>query len=147
MTEAELVRAHAVDAARRWIGTPYRHRASLMGAGADCLGVVRGVWRMLCGAEAEMPPAYAPLWAETGAGEALRDGLARHMRALPVEAAQAGDVMLFRFAPGAAAKHAAVLSGGGRMVHAYAGRGVVETPLGPWWLRRRAWAFGFPAAR
>lgn len=147
MTGADLVRAHAVDAARRWIGTPYRHRASLMGAGADCLGLVRGVWRMLRGAEAERPPAYSPLWAETGAADALRAALARHMCALPVEAARAGDVMLFRFAPGAAAKHAAVLSGGGRMVHAYAGRGVVETPMGTWWLRRRAAAFAFPAAR
>ena len=29
----------------RWIGTPYRHQASLKGVGCDCLGLVRGVWR------------------------------------------------------------------------------------------------------
>jgi NlpC/P60 family putative phage cell wall peptidase len=143
MTEADLMRALAVDAARRWIGTPYVHRASVPGAGADCLGLVRGVWRMLYGAEAEMPPAYSPLWGETGA-ETMRDALARHMRPVPVDAAQPGDVMLFRFAPDAAAKHAAVLSGAGRMIHAYAGRCVAETALGPWWMRRRAAAFGWP---
>ena len=58
MTEAGLSeRAHGptqdaaavVAAARSWLGTPYRHQASLKGAGADCLGVVRGVWRELVG--------------------------------------------------------------------------------------------------
>jgi NlpC/P60 family putative phage cell wall peptidase len=143
VSDAALVRTLAVNAARRWIGTPYVHRASVMGAGADCLGLVRGVWRALYGCEAELPPAYSPDWAETGA-EALRDALARHMRVVSLDDAQAGDVMLFRLAPGAAAKHAAVLSGCGRMVHAYAGRCVSETALGPWWWRRRASAFGFP---
>ena len=33
--------------ARSWIGTPYRHQASLKGVGCDCLGLVRGVWRAL----------------------------------------------------------------------------------------------------
>ena len=29
----------------RWLGTPYRHQAATLGAGCDCLGLVRGVWR------------------------------------------------------------------------------------------------------
>ncbi|MEM1422329.1 MAG: peptidase P60, partial [Pseudomonadota bacterium] len=33
--------------ASRWIGTPYRHQASLRGVGCDCLGLLRGVWRAL----------------------------------------------------------------------------------------------------
>ena len=37
--------AAVVAAARRWLGTPYRHQASVRGEGADCLGLVRGVWR------------------------------------------------------------------------------------------------------
>jgi len=36
-----------VAAARAWLGTPYRHRASVRGAGCDCLGLLRGVWRAL----------------------------------------------------------------------------------------------------
>jgi hypothetical protein len=32
----------AVEIARGWIGTPYLHQASRRGAGADCLGLVRG---------------------------------------------------------------------------------------------------------
>jgi len=55
MSGAEILRA-----ARRWIGTPYRHQASLRGAGCDCLGLVRGVWRDVYGGEPEPVPAYSP---------------------------------------------------------------------------------------
>ena len=57
-----------VAAARGWIGTPYLHQASLKGVGSDCLGLVRGVWREVMGAEPETPPAYQPGWAEMGGG-------------------------------------------------------------------------------
>ena len=53
-----------VGAARGWIGTPYVHQASVRGAGCDCLGLLRGVWREVIGAEPETPPAYTPDWAE-----------------------------------------------------------------------------------
>ena len=46
-------RAEIVRAARSWIGTPYRHQASLKGVGCDCLGLLRGVWREVVGAEPE----------------------------------------------------------------------------------------------
>jgi hypothetical protein len=39
------MRARALTAARSWLGTPYRHQASVKAQGADCLGLVRGVWR------------------------------------------------------------------------------------------------------
>ena len=45
-----------VAAARRWIGTPYRHQASLIHVGCDCLGLVRGVWREVIGDEPEAAP-------------------------------------------------------------------------------------------
>ena len=53
-------------AARGWLGTPYRHQASVKGVGADCLGLVRGVWREMVGAEPETLPAYTADWAEVG---------------------------------------------------------------------------------
>ena len=46
-----MKREDIVAAARGWIGTPYRHQASLKGAGCDCLGLVRGVWREMVGPE------------------------------------------------------------------------------------------------
>ena len=69
-----MARAEAVIAAARgWIGTPYLHQASLKGVGTDCLGLVRGVWREVMGAEPEAPPPYAPGWAEMGGGEAMAE--------------------------------------------------------------------------
>ena len=61
---AVLTRASIVASARGWIGTPYRHQASLRGLGCDCLGLVRGVWREVIGPEPEEPGPYAPDWAE-----------------------------------------------------------------------------------
>ena len=57
-----------------WIGTPYRHQASLKGVGCDCLGLVRGVWRAVCGDEPEAVPAYSPDWAEASRRETLGAG-------------------------------------------------------------------------
>jgi NlpC/P60 family putative phage cell wall peptidase len=130
--------------ARLWIGTPYVHGASLRGAGADCLGLVRGVWRAVLGPEPEMPPAYLPAWAERGGAELLRDAARRHLREIDPAEAAPGDVLLFRFKPHLPAKHAAILSAPDRMIHACEGRTVMDTALVPWWLRRLAFAFSFP---
>jgi NlpC/P60 family putative phage cell wall peptidase len=140
--------ARIVTAARTWIGTPYRHQASCRGAGADCLGLVRGVWREVMGREPEQPPPYTPDWAERPGGgvtcETMADGARRHLAEIAVEEARAGDVVLFRMRAGGPAKHAAILSGDGRMIHAYSGRAVVETALTEWWRRKIAFAFRFP---
>lgn len=140
--ESDDGRAAIVAEARSWLGTPYQHQASLKGAGCDCLGLVRGVWRAVVGPEPEAPPPYRPDWAEMGGEETLWGAAERWLR--PVEAGEAGDVLLFRMTPGAPVKHAAVLSGPDRMIHAYWGRAVVESALGPWWRARLAAAFAFP---
>ena len=137
-----------VAAARGWLGTPYRHQASVKGAGADCLGLVRGVWREVVGEEPQDVPAYAADWAEVGGEETLLEAAGRWLVAVPLEAMRAGDVLLFRMAEGAAVKHCAILSGvegtEPRMIHAYWGRSVVESWMGPWWRRRLAAVFRFP---
>ncbi len=63
--------AAAVAAARAWIGTPYVHQASVKGVGCDCLGLLRGVWRELRGAEPLAVPNYSPDWAEATGAETL----------------------------------------------------------------------------
>jgi NlpC/P60 family putative phage cell wall peptidase len=144
-----LQREEIVAAARRWIGTPYRHQASVLGAGADCLGLVRGVWREVIGAEPERPPGYTPEWAEALGQETLLGAARRHMREIAIGEARAGDVVLFRMALGAPAKHAAIVTdaAGGkarRIIHAYWGKAVCETQLVPWWERRIAAGFQLP---
>ena len=137
-----------VEAARSWLGTPYLHQASLKGQGADCLGLVRGVWREVVGPEPDALPAYSPDWAEVGAEELLLAAARRRLVEIPVVEAQPGDVLLFRMSAGAPIKHCAILSAAdapeGRMIHAYWGRAVVESWIGPWWRRRLAAAFRFP---
>ena len=134
-----------VEEARRWIGTPYRHRASCCGAGADCLGLVRGVWRALLGAEPETLPPYSPHW--QGEQACLVDGMARHFHRIDPEHRRPGDVLVFRPVPGGAARHCAILSGPDRIIHAYWGRSVAETAFLPWWRRRVCAAFRFPETR
>jgi hypothetical protein len=45
------------------------------------------------------------------------------------------------------AKHAAIVTASGEMVHAHDGAAVAEVTLAPWWRRRLAYAFSFPGLR
>jgi NlpC/P60 family putative phage cell wall peptidase len=130
--------------ARSWIGTPYQHQASAKGAGCDCLGLVRGVWRAVYGNEPEVAPAYSPDWAERYGEETLWDAARRHLREVNVDAAQAGDVLLFRMTSQSPAKHAAILDEDAHLLHAYWGRAVVRSRFAHWWRARCAAAFEFP---
>ena len=131
--------------ARDWIGTPYAHQASAKGAGCDCLGLVRGVWRALYGDEPERAPPYTPDWAEREGEETLL--LAARRWLIPAVTPAPGDVVLFRMAAGAPAKHAAILEEGDRLIHAYWGRAVVCSGFAPWWRARLAAAFAFPGVQ
>jgi NlpC/P60 family putative phage cell wall peptidase len=139
-----LTRASIVAETRTWIGTRYRHQASVRGVGCDCLGLVRGVWRGCVGEEPEAPPAYAPDWAEATAEESLAN--AALCRLIPVarENFGAGDVLLFRWRDGFVAKHVAIAASQDTMIHAHDGASVCEIAIAPWWRRRLTYAFRFP---
>lgn len=139
-----ITRNAIVSEARAWIGTPYRHQASVKGVGCDCLGLVRGVWRACIGKEPELPPPYAADWAEARGEEALADAALRHLIPVAVDQFKAGDVLLFRWRAGYVAKHVAIATGDGSMIHAHDGAAVCEVRLAPWWRRRIAYAFAFP---
>jgi len=138
-----LARAIVAEAAG-WVGTPYRHQASLKGVGCDCLGLVRGVWRAVYGREPEAAPAYTQDWAEATGREALAEAAGRHMAAVPRAEAGAGDLLLFRWREALPAKHAAILVDAERFVHAHQGAAVAFASLTPWWGRRLAFVFRFP---
>lgn len=137
-------RDDVVRIARRYIGTPYHHQAALAGAGCDCLGLIRGVWRDLYGAEPEAPPPYTPDWGETGVVEHMLDAAHRHLRPVPIAEADVGDVMIFRLRGGLIAKHAAILTSRTTMIHAQSEDQVREVTMNGWWLRHAAGSFGFP---
>lgn len=140
------MRDDLVAAARLWIGTPYVHQASVRGAGADCLGLVRGLWRDLYGVEPEAVPAYTPDWGEVGGDELLLGGALRNLA--PARDESAGDLLVFRMRHGAVAKHLGIQAGTGAdasFIHAYDRHGVVESPLSQPWRAKIAGRFRFPA--
>lgn len=136
-----------VTQARAWIGTPYVHQASCKGAGTDCLGLLRGVWRVLHGPEPEEVPAYTADWSEPGRDEVLMRAALRWLRPKPHGVADPGDVLLFRMRAGSVAKHlgiAGAIGSAPSFIHAYTGHGVIESPLSEPWARRVVARFEFP---
>jgi len=138
-------RHQIVRAARKWISTPYVHQASKKGTGCDCLGLVRGVWREIEGDEPESIPPYTPNWGERFAREQLAEACRRHLVEIPpVAPPRPGDVLLFRWRPNLPAKHCAIMSGPGKIIHAYQNHAVQEDHIPPAWLLRIAQVFSFP---
>lgn len=136
-----------VAVAREWIGTPYRHQASAKGAGTDCLGLLRGVWREVHGPEPEPVPAYTQDWSEPSGREDLLAAATRWLEPKPLHEVAIGDVLLFRMRVGSVAKHLGIAGTTGAcptFIHAYTGHGVIETALSTPWARRVVARFAFP---
>lgn len=133
-----------VDEARRWLGTPYMHAASLRGVGCDCLGLVRGIWRALYGDEPEEAGPYSADWAEATGRERLLEAAQRHLRAAQDGAIRAGDLLVLRWRDGSPAKHLGIATGPDTMIHAHDGACVAEVGFGVW-RTRIAGIFRFPA--
>ncbi|WP_282129260.1 hypothetical protein [Roseobacter litoralis] len=114
-----LVLAHA----RAWIGTPFMPRASLRGVGADCVGLLRGIYHELTGVDVT-PPAWREDWA-AGASEPILAALRAHVLPVPVAEAQPGHVITYRVGTKRAA-HVAILAEGGA-IHSWEVGGVKET--------------------
>ena len=132
-----------VVAAREFLGTPYRHQASLAGAGCDCLGLLRGVWRMLYGAEPmAMPPYRADMRDPANAGALQR--AAELLLVAEAGPLAAGQVLLFKLGGMAEAKHCGILVSDCRFIHAQERLGVVEANLTEAWARRVSARFRFP---
>lgn len=134
-------------AARSWIGTPYSHQASAKGLGCDCLGLLRGIWREVMGAEPETVPPYTEDWAEPERREVLLEAATRWLQPKQLSLAEPGDVLLFRMRDNGIAKHLGIQSRTGAVpsfIHAYTGHGVTESPLSRPWQRRVVARFAFP---
>lgn len=86
-------RISIVAEARRWLGTPFHHQASLRGAGCDCAGLVRGVGEA-CGLldlSAEQWAAFARYGRQPHPGR-MRAALERFLVPVAIDAVEVGDV-------------------------------------------------------
>lgn len=140
-------RAFIVDIARKWLDTPYRHNASLKGVGADCLGLLRGVYKELYGFS-PAPPAYTPDWGETPDSqgnfpEPLLSAAKLYLGEKSTSPIIGGDVILFRLFDAAPIKHCAITTSATTMIHAYSNHQVCEVPIGYWWKRHITHCFAF----
>jgi NlpC/P60 family putative phage cell wall peptidase len=145
-----------VATTRKWLGTPYHHQASRRAVGADCLGLVRGVYADIRGQPAEEPPPYNPSWAEISFREDLLGAAHRHLnlrwslsdgRKATAGDYQVGDVLVFKMFPKSASKHCGIVVSPSSMIHAYDPHGTVETTLDQNWLQKISAVFSFPFVR
>lgn len=139
-----MIAQEVLAEAERWIGTPYRHGASTRGVSCDCLGLVRGIWRALYGCEPERPGIYAPDWAEVSTGDPMLEAASRHMNRRVSPVPMPGDLVVFRWRVGLAAKHLGIMAHDNRFIHAYQGHSVMASALVPQWRNRIAGIFSFP---
>lgn len=114
-----LILAHA----RAWIGTPFVPRGDVRGAGADCIGLIRGLNAELTGKRVPAPP-WRGDWA-SAAGEPILGGLAAHVVPVPIIDARPGHIITYRVGKTRAA-HVAILTQEG-IIHAWEVGGVKET--------------------
>jgi NlpC/P60 family putative phage cell wall peptidase len=132
-----------IEAAKLWLGTPYRHQAATLGAGCDCLGLLRGVWRTLYGDEPMVVPPYRADMRDPAHAGALKAAAERFLVPVTGEV-KAGQVLLFRLNGMTEAKHCGILVTPERFIHAQERLGVVETNLTEAWARRVSGWFAFP---
>lgn len=119
-----------IRAARACLGTPFHHQGRCPGAGLDCAGLIVHAARS-CAMEIIDQTDY-PLLPPEGP---LRESLCKHGLREVADTPLPGDILLFRF--GRDARHLALATDAGRMIHAYAPAGqVVETALTEAWQRR-----------
>ncbi len=114
----DVTRQQIVAEARTWIGTPFQHGQSCKGKGADCIGLVIGVFRALgCLAPDYFPPPYSQQWHVHQHDElltrmAMAAGFAeKHADPEP------GDIFLFKF--GHVCSHVGISLGDGQFIHSY----------------------------
>lgn len=138
--ERSLILSEAV----RWLGTPYCHQASKRGAGADCLGLIVGIWNALSAHPITLPRQDQRSWADQAQGEPLLDGIRQALAETDLNCAQPGDILALRWRRTWPVSHLAILMDDGTIIHAYEGGQVVRSQLAPW-AKHVVAAFTFPS--
>lgn len=139
-------RAALIAEALSWEGTPYHAHACLKGAGVDCALFLAGV-AQACGllAPTWQAPYYSPEWHWHQREERLAQTVeSLGGRAIPLAAAQPGDVLLFRFGQRQPLSHSGLLLDNQRLIHAVYGKRVQVQRLAGRWARHVVSAYQLP---
>jgi cell wall-associated NlpC family hydrolase len=116
-------RAALVAAAERWLRTPYQHSARLHGVAVDCVNLLCAVYEEAGLTDYVEPGFYRSDWMLHRAEERFLMGILEarlHEVARPLP----GDIALFRY--GRCFSHGAIVVEWPRVIHAFAGLGVVH---------------------
>lgn len=141
------VRECLVIEARQWVGTPFKHQASLKGIGCDCIGLIAGVAREMGFKDAERFKNDVRFrgYARTPEPTMLQTAVSEYLEPVDRDTAEPGDIMLFRFKD--EPQHFAMLVERGfdrYMVHSYMqARGVVENRIDDKWRGRMVGAYKY----
>ena len=112
-------RSEFVAEARTWLDTPFRAQGRIKGVGVDCGGL------LVCTAKAFGLTQFDVTGYKLRIGAALAGYCDDHMRHIPLDRADAADVLLFAW--NGKPSHIAILTDREHMIHAYApNRKVVE---------------------
>lgn len=119
--ERELV----IEEARRWIGTPYRHRGMIRGAGCDCISLIVSIYQQLGLIDHFALPKYSPQWNMHHSEELCLIGVRRYADEVPAPPERIplpGDIVIFRYAR--AYSHNAIVADWPRLIHCWQTVGV-----------------------
>jgi len=134
VTEAEA-RAAIVREARSWVGTPFRHAARLRGAGADCGGLLLGVYSAVgLLPEGLEVPIYSPEFMKHRGDEWLLDLVEKYAHRVD-RAPLPGDIVLYRF--GRCVSHSAIVTAWPEVIHAWGTAVVPDDERNPALAERR----------
>lgn len=118
-----------VKEALTWVGTPYRDNAMTKGVGVDCAHLLMGVAiesGLLDRATCQVVT-YPEEWHLHRSEELLVNGMKAYAYEIGYKDLQVGDFLLYQY--GRCISHAAIYMGGGRVIHAYVGLGVVISDI------------------
>lgn len=123
--EAEQ-RACVVAAARGWVGTPYHHRARIKHHGVDCAQILIAVYAEVGLIDDFDPGVYPRDWHLHRSEERYAGwvGQLAPEYSLDRRTPYPGDIVLFKH--GRTFSHGAIVTAWPRVVHAFAGAGLVE---------------------
>ena len=123
------------DEARRWIATPYHHRASLLGVGVDCAQLLLQAFAGAGLIDAFEPGSYSCDWHLHRGEERYLETIERYAKQIdpnetPIEfrgsdfQVEVGDILMWRV--GRTFSHSAIVTEWPFIIHAYLPSRIVE---------------------